>query len=541
MKSRNPSNLAGTLKEQPRGQAQDQSIAERSTRGARRDALIYLPASLVPSIVSMLTSVVFTRLFLPEAWGYYTLAMSVAQVAIAAQSSWLERSTVRLLPLHDPNIQLPTRGNPIWLPVRLTGWNTLIYSIGALIGAVVISWLYPDTTGIVLATALFGGASIACSGLGSIHRALLNAWEVTTATMVASTMGFVISLLAIILLGVGPAWLIFGPAIGQIAGLILLGRSLSKKVLKTTRPNWRTNFHLIRSSISSEGATARTYVAYGLPLTGFSIAGWLLNLSDRFFIFGFRGPIEAGIYSPNYSLGSLVISLVAVPLSSAATARLLRLSDSTDTVTIQSAVKGASRDFLLVTTPLVVWLITSAHDVAAVLLGAEFRSGSTVIPLVGAATYFWALGMYVHKGLEVKRRTLTMLGLAVACSLANVLLNILLVPHFGYIAAGWSTLASFIFYPILAYIFTFRVMRWIVPWRTMLWLAVGSTISMLIAHYGVNRIEMLGSLGRAAANGVLVVSVMAIVLLAVREISIDTLRSLRSDIQSRLEKRETDA
>lgn len=540
-RSSNPSNLAGTLDEQPRDLAHDHGVAERSTRGARRDALIYLPASLVPSAISLLTSVVFTRLFLPEAWGYYTLAMSVAQVAMTAQSSWLERSTVRFLPAYDPKIQSPTGENPVWLPVRLTGWNTLVYFVGAIVAAVIISWLYPNTVDIVLATVLFAGFSIACSGFGSIHRALLNAWQVTEAITVSSILGFVVSLLAVGLLGVGPAWLILGPAVGQLAGLVLLWRSLSRKALGVGRSNWLVSLRAARSSRPSEGGTVRTYLAYGLPLTGFSVAGWLLNLSDRFFIFGLRGPVEAGIYAPNYSLGTLVISLVGVPLSSAATARLLRLSDTADTATIQRAVKSASRDFLLVGTPVTVWLAVSAHDVAAVLLGAEYREGAIVIPLVGAATFLWALGMYVHKGLEVNRKTLTMLLLAIACSVVNVILNSLLVGRFGYVAAGWSTLISFSLYPVLAYIVTFRGLRWHVPWRAILWLVVGGAISAVLAYYGVNRLDALGAFGRAAVNGVMVVVVTGVVLLAAREIGINTFRDFYAGIKSKLRRGETDA
>jgi O-antigen/teichoic acid export membrane protein len=527
------------------GSSANPQVAGNIGRETRRDAILYFPAALIPSVIGAVSTIVFTRMFLPTAWGYYALAMSVVQLAVAAQASWLERSTIRFLSAEHAAEEAAERAadaagrpgtsdkatSPWLLPLRLTGLNTLAFLVAGIGVSLGIALSHRGTTAIAFTTVLFGAASIASSGLSAVQKATLRVWSSSRAAIVASICGFLLALAAVELFGARPVFLILGPALGMVIGTVMLGRDTLGK-----RAGWASSFKQAPRSEHLEQrprVAAKTYLLWGLPITGFYIAGWLLNLSDRFLIFGFRGAAEAGIYSPNYSLGSLVIGLVAGPITAAATTRILRLSDTATAPAIQETVKQSCRDYLLIAAPIAIWLAVCSHDIASVLLGTEFRDGSSVIPLVGGGTLLWSLGMFGHKGLEIKNRTVSMLSLAVACCALNIALNVVLVPRFGFVAAGWTTFGCFGLYPVLAYLATRNALRWLLPWRTILWLGVGAVAATLLVRLGLDRVTSLGPLGRAAVGGVVTVGVMAGVLLLAREISVGTIVRMGTFVRTR--------
>ncbi len=511
-------------------------MARRSTSGARRDAVIYFPASLIPYMVSALASAIFTRIFAPGAWGDYTLALSIVQVPMVVLGSWHESATMRFLSAEHGALRM---GDPqgskrkadvyypaVDLPMSLSVWNAGLFLAFGAVAAAVLSLIVPNVAGLAVTALLFGASTVGLAGLGAIHRALLRAWSLTRSRLITSLGGFLLTFGAVKAFGARPSLLILGPAIATIVAFSILAFELRDKLAGGVR-------RLLLRPLMAHGSTgstnpqagaitAKTYLRYGLPFAGFYAVGWVLNLSDRFLIYGFRGAEEAGVYAPNYSLGSLLIGLVAIPVSVASSARLMQLVGTMDGDTLQEAVKRATRDYILVAVPVFVWVVFAAKDIAGFLLGPEFRTGSGVIAPVAAGTLAWALGMFGNKALERKQHSVTILMLAIVCAALNIGLNLVLVPRFGYVAAAWTTFGAYALYPVLAYLATLRSLRWKIPLRTVVCLLVATAVAYLVVKLGIDRLPISVHLARAALSGVFTVGSMGLVLLVLREIQLST-------------------
>ncbi len=61
-----------------------------------------------------------------------------------------------------------------------------------------------------------------------------------------------------------------------------------------------------------------------------------------------------------------------------------------------------------------------------------------------------------------------MFGLVAICCVVNVLLNLIIVPRYGYHGAAVTTFASYLLYPVMVYCVTRRYLAWVIPWRSVL-------------------------------------------------------------------------
>ncbi|MGA8045721.1 MAG: hypothetical protein WCA30_05580, partial [Dermatophilaceae bacterium] len=63
-----------------------------------RRALIYTPSTVVPAGLLLLTSVIFTRIFPPAAFGTYSLLLVLATTVRLVFTEWLKQSIGKFLP-----------------------------------------------------------------------------------------------------------------------------------------------------------------------------------------------------------------------------------------------------------------------------------------------------------------------------------------------------------------------------------------------------------------------------------------------------------
>jgi O-antigen/teichoic acid export membrane protein len=105
-----------------------------------------------------------------------------------------------------------------------------------------------------------------------------------------------------------------------------------------------------------------------------------------------------------------------------------------------------------------VWLL--GPELAAVFLGADFRAGSVILAPVVAGLVLWQLGMYTHKPMEFAGRTGQMFAVALAVASLKVVLNVMLLPAYGYQAAAWTTMGCFALYVAITWIIGQSTVRW---------------------------------------------------------------------------------
>ena len=199
-------------------------------------------------------------------------------------------------------------------------------------------------------------------------------------------------------------------------------------------------------------------------MIGYVICNQVLQISDRYILGAFRGAAEVGIYSANYNIVLMGFGLISTPVLLAAHPIIMDAWEHNRHDDIPAVVARFCQYHLVVTAPVVSFVWVYGAEIVTLALGAEFREGHRIIPVLLAGNVAWGLAMYSNKGLELKEKTNLLLLLILISSIVNVGLNFAIVPRFGYYGAAVTTMISFMLYPALAYFVTKPHVPWRVPW-----------------------------------------------------------------------------
>jgi O-antigen/teichoic acid export membrane protein len=183
---------------------------------------------------------------------------------------------------------------------------------------------------------------------------------------------------------------------------------------------------------------ARNLLRYGLPLVPASAAVWALFAVDRALVAGLRSYEEAGLYG----LGAKVTAPMMLATSAFAIAWgpfiLSQPRERHDALRARAltAVVAAAAGVMLV-------LVLFAPLLVRVLAPESFDSAARAVPGVALGWLFWAAATILASEFAVMRRTRVIAAATLVAAAVNLTLNLALVPRYGFVAAAWTTAASF--------------------------------------------------------------------------------------------------
>ena len=194
-------------------------------------------------------------------------------------------------------------------------------------------------------------------------------------------------------------------------------------------------------------------LSFNLPLIPHYLSQTILNHSDRIMINNLVGADKAGIYSIAYSVGMLFLFIVT-SINSAFipwTYRQLK-SKSYNKV-------GKLSYFILILISAVVFLLISfAPEIISIMAPPEYQEAIWIVPPIALSIYFIFLyGIFVNIEFYYEENKFIMFA-SVIVAILNILLNIVFIPLFGYMAAGYTTLICYILYSLSHYVFMNKVL-----------------------------------------------------------------------------------
>jgi O-antigen/teichoic acid export membrane protein len=294
-------------------------------------------------------------------------------------------------------------------------------------------------------------------------------------------------------------WLLIGTALGRgivaVATLIMVARDAS---------GWAVP--------KLDRAVVARFVAYGVPMLGWTLSSRVLGLSDRFVIEAYHGSAAVGVYSANYALVTMGFGLLSGPLLIAAHPLIVAAWKDHGAERAPETIASFSRLYVLGLMPVVAILALCSREVAAILLGHTFREGHEIIPILVLGIFVWGFSMYGHKGLELAERTNIMFVFAAITAAVNVILNFIFVPAYGYKAAAVTTLASAFVYPILVHWVSKRYIPWRIPWATVVQAAGASAAAFMLGALVKRALASNPPLVVASVTSVAMISVYAAIL-----------------------------
>lgn len=188
----------------------------------------------------------------------------------------------------------------------------------------------------------------------------------------------------------------------------------------------------------------REMFTYAAPLIWVGLAGMVNETLDRILLKqlldGEVADYEAGLYSAFYKM-AMVLSIFVQAFRFAAEPFFFSRSNETDAPQLYARVM---RIFIWVVAGMGLATLCFADFIAPLLLRrpAYFTDprGMAVVPILLLANLF--LGVYYNLSIWYKLSGQTRLGARVAIggALATLVLNLLFIPHFSFIASAWITL-----------------------------------------------------------------------------------------------------
>lgn len=195
--------------------------------------------------------------------------------------------------------------------------------------------------------------------------------------------------------------------------------------------------------------------AYCIPLIPHFLATNVLTKFDRIMIGDMCSVAEAGIYGLAYSLSSLMIIVNDAILKSLVPWTYQTIKEGKH---LNKLKKNVNYLVLLVAAVNII-LILFAPEAIKIFATSDYYEAIYIIPPVSASVYYMFL-FNLYANIEYYySETKHVASASIWAAITNVVLNYIFIKKFGYLAAGYTTLVSYILYSFGHYVLMKKVCK----------------------------------------------------------------------------------
>jgi len=422
-------------------------VLNKILKGAGTDAIKYFPVRLVPALTSFITVPIFTRMIAPADYGDFYLVNSAVSLTATLLTSWLTASIVRFYWAEEREGRLDEY-------VATVVWSAIV---SLFIGSLLVGGL-----GYLFAGNFSAGVQrllpIALAGLIfnqfiQVIQQLMRAANRTKAYSVLSVASAILATVFSVFFVVVPKW----GAYGVLAGVVLGNALLVPFAIRNAHSEGSLSPRRYSRDI------ARQFASYGVPMIPAAVSSWILVLSDRYIIGLSQSAEQVGLYGAAYGLGDKIMNLMMTPVLIAIGPVMVRTFEKHDQHLAEEVQTQLTRYFAMLTVPLVAGLAVIAEPFMAVFTGPAYREAYKVLPIVAAGVMLYGMTQIAGNGLSMHKKTLVTMQNVMMAAAFQVGMNLWLIPRFGYTAAAWNTLLSYLLLLTLAWWRSKPYMEWKLP------------------------------------------------------------------------------
>ncbi|MDE3021994.1 MAG: oligosaccharide flippase family protein [Pseudomonadota bacterium] len=374
------------------------------------------------AIYAIATLAIFTRLLSPQEYGVFALGMAIATMASAVLYQWLNVAVGRFYQMYrdNPGIVMAAAARGFWVATTVGA----IFFLGALQFHNMIG-VEPILLGILfLITVAQGQYGLFLQVANAQRSPLLYGSLSWVKSGVALLIG-----LALISYGLGERGALIGFLVGLVFALVIFKPMCGLAVASAE----------VDKHLSAE------MFRYGLPLTLTFLAFVVVDLADRFIIGWLLGASAVGPYAAVYDLVQQLIGAIMSVLFLAAFPLVVHALEAEGDEPARVRLRALGRGLVCIGLPAAVGLGILSSDIAEVIFGVGYRLDAvSIMPWLAAAIFVGAFKSYfLDVVFQLRHATKYQGYIATIMATVNVLLNILLLPTYGVIAAAWATFAAF--------------------------------------------------------------------------------------------------
>lgn len=213
----------------------------------------------------------------------------------------------------------------------------------------------------------------------------------------------------------------------------------------------------IYQAIKGKGGLRKKYwrfaLVFNLPLIPYYLSQVVFNQSDRIMISHLSGTDKAGIYSVAYTLAT-ILNFVITAINGSYVPwfyNKLKAREGSDNKPVANGISILMAFLLLA-------VIALAPEIIYVMAGKSYGEAMWVVPPVAMSLLLLFYSqLFINVEFYYEERMLLVWG-SIGAALCNILLNWLLIPSWGYVAAGYTTLFSYGVFAVSNYL-TLKVLE----------------------------------------------------------------------------------
>lgn len=433
-----------------------------------RGVLGYLPVNVVQGVVGLATIITFTRLLTPAQYGAYALGFSVMALVHTALFTWNEAAMARFWAAEDAKASAHHH-----LATVYRTWLFLLAGLAVATGVVAL-WPMP---GPVKFAVIAGLACVLPRTLVKLaqerQRAAGEVRDAATLDMALTVGGFAIGA-ALALAGLGGA----APLLGAgAAAAVCVAFVAPKEFGKSAGGGF-------------DAARAKAYAGYGVPVALSLILALVLSTTDRFLIAAFLDEAAVGAYHAGYSLSNRTLDVVFIWLGAAGGPALIMALERGGLDALKAAAREQANLIVLIGLPAAVGLALVAAPLAHVMVGPALAvQAAHVTPWIAMSGLFAGITTYYFaQAFTLAKQTRLLLVAMAIPALANIVLNLVLIPRLGLTGALAATLISYGLGLIAAWALALGAMPLPIPWTVIR----QASLATAIMAFAVNWLPAIG-------------------------------------------------
>lgn len=427
--------------------------------GLSKDSLIYGLGNAVLRVLALITAPIFTRIFIPAQYGVISLIASVLSFLSLLLIFGMD-SAVFVSFYEYKKEQRRVISSGFWF---LVCWSAVLSGLGIILSNKISFLVFKTDLYRVLFILVFTTAIFTL--LTNYAKAIFRLeFRPKTFAFVSSLVAVLTTALMIIFVA-GFHWGLVGYFSGSLIGAtagFLLALFLIRKDLEF-RVSW---------------PRLKEMVAYGSMLVPSSVAFYVLDLSDRFFVNHYRTLTELGLYSIAINITSM-ISFFSVALGQAWSPFILDIFFKSKKI-FKEFIPRALNYYLIFFFALSVLVSTFGLEILKLLATPKFYGASRAIAPLALAMVFSATLQVTGLGISIKRKTQFFALYSAVAALLNIGLNFLLIPKYGMVGAGIATAISYLFLTASYYYKSQQLIWLVLDWQKTFKLVLLSLAAILI-------------------------------------------------------------
>lgn len=192
-------------------------------------------------------------------------------------------------------------------------------------------------------------------------------------------------------------------------------------------------------------------LGFNIPLIPYYLSQVIFNQSDRIMISHLVGTDKAGMYSVAYTLGTILVFVLNAINNSYVPWFYGRIKEGKSREN-----RSVASGIALLMAFLLLGVMAVAPEIILVMAGEGYAEAMYVVPSVAMSILLlFYTQLFINVEFYYEEKTMLMWG-SIGAAVVNIVLNWWLIPVFGFVAAGYTTLFSYVVFAVSNY-FTMRI------------------------------------------------------------------------------------